>query len=801
MRAAPFSGSSVRAWQPPMHLPKQLPLRLALLAALASAARAQQSAPSADDDVTTLAPMQVTGGSLDSSIIPLGRQTADVLGDARGPLDTPRAETVVTPGLLGDRGLDSVADLAAYSPGAYTPSEYGRATTPYLRGDIAETYVDGQRLSENAYGYVPSFNGVDSADIVEGPGSAVYGGGNYQGGYVNYVTKQPQFSGAFTAVTATLGDWVPGGGSYLNSSVQVDHNQPVSTTMAWRFSYQGQEDATYYHASGDRNDGEDAFFALAWKPGPRLTVEAYAQFFWQDSPEVLGINRVNQQLIWNGTYYTGVSADNSDAPGPIPASGTAALPRAATLLSPGDNANADVARTQVVATLDLGPDLALVNRTIYEDVNRRAYYQFEYDEWAHQETFEDRLELHGAGKDSWLPQSWVGGVALRWESRQSWVNYFNEYAYNFDLTGPSNIFNEAGQFPSSYFPGQPGPGGRLFFGEEEGTPDSTDSRLWNPAAFWQHDLQLSKRLSLLVGARGEGFLATARDPRPPADTLPWRDSARAWVFSGDASLVYRPAPWASLYATWQQIHSVTGSEAGGGVMLDSEGRIDPGDLRNLSDLAEAGAKFSLLDDRLYATAALFQQARTQVEQGGVHNDLRLRGLELEAVYQPTAHLNATANATFQRGWYVQSAPYQFGGQSIYDAYALGRGPGGLGTSTGDFNPFGDQLPVGDYPMQALSHMMLNGSVSYRWSNGFGIGGDVRWQSWQSGNIGDQWHIPSQYTLDANLSYKARRWEVDVDFLNVTDRHNWIANGDAYTDSQLIFQELPFRVGGRMKYKF
>ena len=788
-----------------MHLPKRLPLLLALSAALSAGLRAQTQAPAspaaAGGDVTTLEPMQVSGVPTDFSINPLAGQTSDVFGDSRGPLDTPRSEAVITSALLGDRGLDSVADLSNYSAGAYTPSEYGRAATPYLRGDIAETFVNGQRLSENAYGYVPSFNGVDSADVVRGPGSAVYGAGNYQGGYVNYVTKQPQFAGAFTVLTADVGEWVPGGGSYRDDTFQIDHNQPVSPTLAWRLSYEGQSDATYYQASGDRDNREDVYAALAWRPNPRLTVQAYAQFFWENSPEVLGINRPNQQLVWNGTYYTGVSADNSDFPGPIPATGTAALPRAATLLSPGDTANADVARAQVVATLALGPSLTLVNRTLLEDVNRRAYYQFEYDEWASQQTFEDRLELHGDRKDASIPQDWVGGVSLRWESRQSWVNYFNEYAYNFDLTGPSDVFNEAGQFPSSYYPGQPGPGGRLFFGEEEGTPDSTDSRLWDPAVFWQHDLQLAKGLSLLVGARGEGFLATAQDPLPPAASVPWRDTARAWVFSNDESLVYRPARWASVYATWQQAHTVTGSEAGGGVMLDSTGRIDPGDLRNVSDLAEAGAKFSFLEDRLYATATVFQQSRTEIEQGDVHNDIRLRGLELEAVYQPTRSFSATANATFQRGWYVQSAPFEFGGASIYDAYALGRGPGGLGTSTGDFNPYGNPLPIGDYPMQALSHVMANGSVSYRWADGFGVGGDLQWQGWQSGNISDQWHIPSQYTIDANVSYRTRGWEVDVDFLNLTDRHNWIANGDAYTDSQLIFQELPFRIGGRVKYSF
>jgi hypothetical protein len=787
-----------------MRLRNNLSILTALAAAFVAAAGAQTAAPAgaaADDGVTALPRVEVTAAPVDDSINPLLGQSSDVLGDARGPLETPRGATTITPALMADYGVDSVAALADFSPGAYAPSEYGRTTVPYIRGDVAETYQNGQRVSENLYGYVPSFNGVESADIVRGPGSAVFGGGYSQGGYVDYVTKQPQFSGPSTVVTASAGDWVPGGGSYADGSLQIDHNQPVSPDLAWRFSYLGRDDATYYQASGARDDHEDAFASMTWKPAPDLTIQANAQFFWQDSPEILGVNRVNQDLIWNGTYYTGVSADNSDFPGPIPATGTAALPRAATLLSPGDYANADVARTQVVGTLELGPSLSLVNRTLFEDVNRRSYYQFEYDEWATQETFEDRLELHGDFADSGMPQSWVAGLALRWESRLSYVNYFNEYAYNFDLSGPSRISNEAAQFPSSYDPGQPGPGGRLFFGEEEGTPDSTDSRLWNPAVFWQHDVQISKRLSLLVGARGDGFLARAQDPLPPPGEAPWRDTARAWVFSNDESLLFKAAPWATLYATWQQMHNVNGSIAGGGIMLGADGKIDPGDLRNVSDLAEAGAKFSLLDGRLYAAATLFDQGRTQIEMSDVHNDIHLRGLELEAAYQPSRGFSATANATFQQGWYVNSAPFEFGGRSIYDSYALGMGPGGLGTSTGDFNPYANELPVGNYQLQALSRALLDGGMRYRWDNGFGIRADAQWQSWQRGNISDQWHIPAQYTVDATVFYEAKAWEIDLDFLNVTDRHNWIANGDAYTDSQLIFQELPFRVGGRFKMKF
>jgi hypothetical protein len=109
--------------------------------------------------------------------------------------------------------------------------------------------------------------------------------------------------------------------------------------------------------------------------------------------------------------------------------------------------------------------------------------------------------------------------------------------------------------------------------------------------------------------------------------------------------------------------------------------------------------------------------------------------------------------------------------------------------------------VGDWSLVGFSRVMVNGSVRYRLETGFGAGLNARWQGWQRGNLDDQWHIPAQYTLNASLFYEVKRWSVNLDFLNVTDRHNWIHNGDAYTASELIFPELPFRIEGYVKLKF
>lgn len=783
-----------------MKIPAHL-LLSALCAFLLLAEAAAQTAP----DITALSRFVVTGVPVDQSVNPLTRTSSAVMGDARDPLETPRGVSTITTALFNERQIHGVQEILLYSPSAYVGAAYGNITMPNLRGDLAETYLNGQRLSYNYYGYFPSFNGVEAVDLVRGPGSAVFGAGYFTGGYVNYVTKQPSFAGPATTVTARLGTWAPGQVSFRNGSVQLDTTAPVNDRVAWRFSYETKGGETFFRKNDAPDSRQDVFAAVTWKPAPVTTLEFSAQYFWQNPPETLGVNRVNQDLIWHQLYSTGASDDNYPFPGPIPATGTVQLPWEASLFSRGDFSNANVVRAQLIATHVFSPALTLVNRTLFEYVNRRRFQQFEYAEYVTQHTFENRTELHLDWSDAALPQSAVVGVTARYVHTLSYENYFNEYIYNFDLTDPSRVFNQAEQYPNSYYPGVTGPGGRPFFPAAWGSPETDNSKLWDLAAFWQHELKFTSQLSFIAGLRGDLYRGDARDPLPDAGTTPWHDQANVGTFSPTANLIYRVTPTASLYATYQRIRAVTGNLAGGGLILKDPGTgtgaLNHDDFRNRSDLAEMGAKFSLLDHRLFAAVTLFEQRRMEIGLGGEHNDLLIRGLELEAVYQPNTRFSATANVTFQDGHYVDSAPFQFGGRSIYVAYALGRGPGGLGTGTAAYDPYANQVDPGDWPLLGFSKVMLNGSVRYRWESGFGAGLNGQWQSWQRGNLDNEWHIPAQYTLNAALFYEAQRWSANLDLLNVTGQRNWIHNGDAYTASELIFPELPFRLEGYFKFKF
>ncbi len=783
-----------------MKLPLQISLVLAIALSLVEGLRAQ-TVPA----VTTLPSFLVTGVPVEDSVNPLTRETDAVTGDSRGPLDVPRGVSTITSGLFNERQIHGVQEILLYSPSAYVGAAYGNITTPNIRGDIAETYLDGQRLSYNYYGTFPSFNGVEAVDLVRGPGSVVFGAGYFTGGYVNYVSKQPSFAGPAATLTTRFGTWAPGNVSFANGSVQYDATAPVNDQFAWRVSYEAKGGDTFFRKNGAKDDRQDIYVATTWKPQPGTTVQFTAQYFWQDAPETLGVNRVNQDLIWHDLYYTGTSADGSSFPGPIPATGVVKLPWEATLFSKGDFSNANVARSQLVFTHVISPTVTVINRSLFEYVNRRRYQQFEYAEYITQHTFENRTEFHLDWSDAPTPQTAVAGITVRYAHTLGYENYFNEYIYNFDVTDPSRVFSEAAQFPSSYFPGITGPGGRPFFSSSEGSPETANSTLWNPAAFWQHEVKFTPQLSFLAGLRGDLYRGDDRDPLTLPDSTPWHDTATVGTFSPSVNLIYRATPDTSFYATYQRIRAVRGSLAGGGLILtdrgDGTGELSKDDFRNRSDLAEIGAKFSLLDNKLYAAATLFDQRRTQVELGGQHDDILVRGLELEAIYQPNTNLSATANATFQEGHYVNSAPFQLGGRDIYAAYAFGRGPGGLGTGTDSYDPYDNQVPLGDWALVGFSRAMLNGSVRYRLDNGFGGSVNAQWQSWQRGNLDDQWHIPAQYTLNASLFYEVKRWSLNLDFLNITDRRNWIHNGDAYTASELIFPELPFRMEGYFKLHF
>lgn len=705
------------------------------VAALPAADNAAE-APVQLDTVEVVAPRVSTN--------PLASPTAGILGDERTLLETPRSATTLTPARLEEQGIDSLADIAAQAPGVFAPASYGLPTTPIIRGDTAETYVNGQRLGYNNYGYLPSFNSVEAIDVVRGPASAVFGAGYLVGGYVNYRTKQPSFEASGTEVTTKLGTWVPGtGDSFANASFQIDHNEAVSDTFAYRVSYEAKGGDTYYHRDGVDDDRQDLFMAFAWKPADGLRIDANAQIFWQNTPETLGVNRVTQQLIDRGIYQSDL--------GPVK------LDRDATLFQSGDYSDAWVGRSQVAVTREFSPDVTLVNRTLVERVDREREHEFGYHEDVQATTVENRTEYRRDFEALGREQTVLAGLALRYENRATYADYdYGSFLASYDVTDPSTITRPA------------------VFGFERSHAD-----IFNPALFWQHEVKLTDRLTALAGWREDFYLGkitgSSSWPATGSDQLDFASFSQAY------SLTFAARKELTLYATYNRMQTLgtNGSAVGGGYYFSGPS-ANAKDFSRPSELIEAGAKANLLDGRLFTGVSVFQQERSR-DDFLAPADIVVRGVELEAVWQPAKGWSLFANATFQRGRYDNADIYQ-----LADTINFTTGPG-------------------DWDLVGFSDVMLNGGFRYRFDNGFGAGLRGSWQSEQNVNIATpgfpQLTIPAQFQLDAMFFYERDNWSVSVDVLNLTDERNWIHNGDAYTGAALLSQALPLRVEATIKVRF
>jgi hypothetical protein len=764
---------------------------------------------SSDEVVQKLQAYVVDDVPVDQSVNPLVRPISSIFGDDLSIMDTPRDVTSISSELMNERGIDGLGPIVQFAPGAYQPARYGKEEVPNIRGDSAELYINGQRMADNLFGLFPSFNDVESVDIVAGPASAVYGPSYLDGGYVNFVTKEPFMDTAKTQLTYRLGDLVSGGLSFYQSSWQLDTSVPIiADKLAIRVSYEGKGGDTLYKQLGYYDDREDLFMAIVYQPNSNVKFDFNAQYIYQRSPESGGIDRPWQGLINNGIYFTGLAPDGPGAPGVLTPTGTTKIEPNDGMFSAvaGDSALANSFHLQLISTYVFSPDLTLKNLTYFEDTARRRYSAYEYIEYVPiDNTFENRTELHytfdaKAGAVD-VRNDAVFGTSIRFEERESFVNYYNEYVYNWDVTNPSSDFNFEKDYPLAYTDGLLGPAGHFYFNDNNSflnTPETTYSEVWNAAVFYEHTAHFGDKWTLLLGARGDVYWAYAQSPLLAPGEAPEADSATFFDPTANASLTYKPVPWMTTYVTYNRVYAINGTTMGGGVMLYGNGNISDADFRNLSTMFEAGVKVDLLKNTLFGGVDAFHQLRDRNQRGSPPLDIEVHGVEAQIVYQPTTHFYVTTNASWTLGNYVNSAPFELGGASLYDTYALGTGPNNMGTGLG---PFGAQVPTGNYRIPGLSNFRYNAQVSYELASGLGASVGYLLQSPQNGNLLDQFEIPWQHTFNASIFYRQKRWEVNVDLLNLTNQRNWDHNGDTLMDNQLLSMEMPFNVTGYLKLRF
>lgn len=810
----------------PPHIPQHLGgiACLALLGVARFAGFAQDASTNAPP-AGELDTVVVRDVPIEDSVMPTARPVTSVLGDERSIVATPRSVTLVTRAQMETRNISRTTDFQQLSPGVYTPSRYGLAGVPVIRGDLAEIYQNGQRTIYSRNSILPSFNGVEAMDIVKGPGSAVYGPqGQAPGGYVNLVTKAPYFDQFRGEITTKLGTYVPGGQSYFNPEWIVDVGGPLSDKLAYRVSYLGREAEGYYQNTEDNTF--DLFAALTYRPSDKLTLDWTAQFYTSRFNEVIGINRVTQELIDDHVYNSGPVLFNAFGQ-PIdqgPFFGILAATNIVkrkvyghqTINAPFDSAHGHKFNSQLIATYQATDDLKIINRTYGETqetskLSGYGYTEFVPDNWMVNNRTEFHFDFDAAlgGRD--LPVMTISGLEVRHAELLSYQDFSTEPFFIYDVTQPASTFILPGLQPGNSFgggfnvPGEPGYGGNPF-----PSNGNQDSRLTQLGFFTQWDMELFERFSIIAGGRGDYFMAEAESPvfvERPGGAL---YSASANTLNGSVFLsgIYKWTPSISTYVTYNLVNAVQGSANFGGV--DGTGGDDglENSLSVESELIEAGAKASLLDDALFLGVAVFRQDRSNPQLIGPAIGIETTGVELEAFYQPTRNFNASANFT-----YLDAKQDDFGYQQTFsylDGYEAGYVQDGrLGTGVGSPNYNTARLPDGTVRTRpsgkiraaSVPRVLFNAYATYQFDFGLGasFGPQVQGEQWQ--NQEGSLTIPAQFVLNAAVFYRQPKWEVQINFFNLTDERNWTSIDPSFAGNDVIYPEQPFRISGLIKYRF
>jgi len=308
--------------------------RFAGISALALIAVSAPALAEADDDNTDLQAndaererreyILVQGArSQDSTVLP-ARNPTSIYGTEASVLDTPRSITQINPEQLKNDIILSSDDLAKYTPGITRGGGQNAGIAPQLRGQGSEVFQDGQR--GYAVRHPTNLNAFEGADIVGGPSSVIFGSVTGSGGYINYLSKKPDFEQQRTSFNLRLGTLIPDGESRTAITATIDTTGPISETLAYRVSGTLQRQEDYY--DNVENNFNAIYAALAWKPDSQFRADlnfAYDDYY--DWNITHGWNRPTQELVDDGLYYAGRSTpiiqNGADYWSPVFASGAA----------------------------------------------------------------------------------------------------------------------------------------------------------------------------------------------------------------------------------------------------------------------------------------------------------------------------------------------------------------------------------------------------------------------------------------------------------------------------------------------
>lgn len=822
-----------------------------LLAGLPAFAHAADADAKSVEAVKTAPPelseVVVNGIPYKETVLPTRLSSSSVYGLDLNVMDTPRNTTLISATQLQTLNIQDPRAFSYLTASSYTDSAFGTPNIPRIRGQFADVFYNGMRSSftDNGYGVPLDFDAFENISITKGPASVIEGPGPGVGGGADFLTKRPSLTHDSVTVAGTID-------TTGHRRLTLDIGGPVIPgELGVRFSYSGEDSDSYFYGHVFRKNA--IYAAVRWTPNDKYTLDFNTEIISEQYTENVGVNRVSQNLINHDLYLQGqpdgieyFSSLIGSPPIPIGSPGnpfspvvpiltevnlTSAVPlntRITIDQTPNTSSRGFKANAQVIATYRFDNGLTFEDNTFfdYQDSdNLEGYYYADASKGSY--TIENRADVKGnfeipfAGMT--IKNEVIAGATFRF-AHVNYISNFNaETPLVFDLTTNPALWTSNAAYQLAYANSVPY---TTSFGRSQlGTPgrdgvnggNTGVSDLIDGAVFFQHRIEFSPEFSVLYGGRIDLVQDHTYDPLGGAicdgcfNTLPQSHSTGVYgLGNGNISLLYRPQPWVSGYVTFDFTQSVNPNGGEGGINAYGQ-EPDHNLLRSDSYLYEAGLKFNLLNNKLFAGLAGFDQKRAvPIGAGGSSfAQANIRGVEIELNYQPTRNLWATASYSYidttlnkAAGFYNYPAEpgLNIDGAGLFATYAAGQ----------KFNDPG------------VPQQLFNFLGNYKFDNGFGFRFGVQVtgpiETTTSGQLDPNASafvpasvaangyyykspvIPWQYSMNLAAFYEWNRYTFTVSVYNLTDQLNWQSAPPFYGNDFLVRND-PRTVEFRLQAKF
>lgn len=293
------------------------------------------------------------------------------------------------------------------------------------------------------------------------------------------------------------------------------------------------------------------------------------------------------------------------------------------------------------------------------------------------------------------------------------------------------------------------------------SPSIKQGNSTNVGVFASDRVWLTKQFSILAGARWDSYEAeyAYTNALGIEQTPSFTDSS---FVSPKASLIWEPTQSQTYYVSWARSYAPVGqfiTNDNAGVPTNNSRNVDPEE----SELLEAGAKVSFLNDRLGLTAALFQVTKknsvdidpttglANVTFGDSGEERKVQGIELGVTGKITD------------AWNVQFA-YAFLDSEVVKS----TNPLAIGKDA----PFVSQHSASLWTTYNIAAHLPNipGELL--------IGGGVTYQDEYFINSTNTQKIPSSFSLNSLISYEHDNYRIALTGTNLTDEVNYDAGSNS-----------------------